>query len=92
MQPPPSIIYLASKSPRRRDLLKQIGVQYELLLMREVAPRVDIDESPLHNETPHAYVERIVNVKNDVALGVMRERKLTPRPLLTADTIGTFDG
>jgi len=92
MQPPPSIIYLASKSPRRRDLLKQIGVQYELLLMREVAPRVDIDESPLHNETPHAYVERIVNVKNDVALGVMRERKLTPRPLLTADTIVTFDG
>jgi septum formation protein len=92
MQPTPTIIYLASKSPRRRDLLKQIGVQYELLLMREVAPRVDIDEAPLHNETPHAYVERVVQIKNDIALRVMRERKLTPRPLLTADTIVTFDG
>jgi septum formation protein len=92
MQPPPSIIYLASKSPRRRDLLKQIGVQYELLLMRETAPRVDIDESPLYGETPHAYVERVVKLKNDIATGVMRERKLTPRPLLTADTIVTFDG
>lgn len=92
MQPTPTIIYLASKSPRRRDLLKQIGVQYELLLMREVAPRVDIDEAPLHNETPHAYVERVVQLKNDIALRVMRERKLTPRPLLTADTIVTFDG
>ena len=39
MQQPSNIIYLASKSPRRRELLKQIGVQYELLLMREVAPR-----------------------------------------------------
>ena len=92
MQPTPTIIYLASKSPRRRDLLKQIGVQYELLLMREVAPRVDIDEAPLQNETPHAYVERVVQLKNEIALRVMRERKLTPRPLLTADTIVTFDG
>ncbi len=92
MQPPPSIIYLASKSPRRRDLLKQIGVHYELLLMRETAPRIDIDESPLYGETPHAYVERVVKLKNEIAVRVMQDRKLTPRPLLTADTIVTFDG
>lgn len=87
-----NIIYLASKSPRRRELLKQIGVQYELLMMREVAPRADIDESPLLDETPHAYIERVVQLKADTALRVMRERKLTLRPILTADTTVTFDG
>ena len=92
MQPTPNIIYLASKSPRRRDLLKQIGVHYELLMMREAAPRIDIDESPLQGETPHVYVERVVKLKSDTALRVMRERKLPIRPVLTADTIVTFDG
>jgi septum formation protein len=86
------IIYLASKSPRRRELLKQIGVQYELLLMRETAPRVDIDESPRPEETPHAYVERVVRLKADVALRTMRDRKLPSRPILTADTTVTLDG
>jgi len=92
MQQPSNIIYLASKSPRRRELLKQIGVQYELLLMRELAPRVDVDESPLYGESPHAYVERVVKAKAQTALKVLRERKLTPRPILTADTTVTFDG
>jgi len=92
MQPLPTIIYLASKSPRRRELLKQIGVQYELLLMRDLAPRTDVDELPLYGETPHAYVERVVKLKNDIATRVMQERSLTPRPVLTADTIVTFDG
>jgi septum formation protein len=92
MQPTPNIIYLASKSPRRRELLKQIGVQYELLMMREVAPRIDVDETPLYGETPHAYVDRVVKLKSDTAIKVMRERKLHPRPILTADTIVTFDG
>jgi len=92
MQQPSNIIYLASKSPRRRELLKQIDVHYELLLMREVAPRVDIDESPQYGESPHAYVERVVKAKAQIALKVLRERKLTPRPILTADTTVTFDG
>jgi len=92
MQQPSNIIYLASKSPRRRELLKQIGVQYELLLMRELAPRVDVDESPLYGESPHAYVERVAKAKAHTALKVLRERKLTPRPILTADTTVTFDG
>ncbi len=91
MQPVPNIVYLASKSPRRRDLLKQIGVQYELLLIREAAPRVDVDEAPRQDETPHAYVERIVKLKTETALRVMRERKLTVRPILTADTTVSVD-
>lgn len=92
MQPPSNIIYLASKSPRRRELLKQIGVTYELLLMRELAPRIDVDESPRPNETPHAYVERVALLKAEASQRVMLERKLTPRPILTADTTVTFDG
>jgi septum formation protein len=87
-----NIIYLASKSPRRRELLKQIGVQYELLMMREHAPRIDVDESPLPHETPHVYVQRVVNLKMEAARRVMIERKLPMRPILTADTTVTFDG
>jgi septum formation protein len=92
MQQSPNSIYLASKSPRRRELLEQIGVQYELLLMRELAPRLDIDESPRQAETPHAYVERVVELKAGVAMMVMRERKWQPRPILTADTTVSLDG
>ena len=95
------IIYLASKSPRRRELLKQIGVQYELLMMRE-APHMqqgamredgraspvdlDVDESPREGELPRLYVERIVRLKADTAQRMMRSRKLSSRPILTADT------
>jgi len=92
MQPSSNIIYLASKSPRRRELLKQIGVHFELLMMRENAPRTDIDESPLPEETAHAYVQRIVKLKAETASRVMRQRRLPPRPVLTADTTVTLDG
>jgi septum formation protein len=86
MSAPSQIIYLASKSPRRRELLKQIGVHYELLMMRELAPRVDIDESPRANEDPRAYVERVVRLKADTARNMMVTRKLPSRLILTADT------
>ena len=88
------IIYLASKSPRRRELLKQIGVQFELLIMREVLRGVahedgaamDVDESPRDGEQPRHYVERIVRLKAETAQRIMRSRKLAVRPILTADT------
>ena len=92
MPQPTNIIYLASKSPRRRELLKQIGVHYELLMMRELSPRVDVDEVPLRDESAHAYVQRIVMLKAAVAAKVMRERRLPLRPILTADTTVTMDG
>ena len=92
MPQPTNIIYLASKSPRRRELLKQIGVHYELLMMREQLPRVDVDEVPLRDESAHAYVQRIVMLKAAVAAQVMRERRLPLRPILTADTTVTMDG
>jgi septum formation protein len=92
MQPVSNIIYLASKSPRRRELLKQIGVHYELLMMRENPPRIDVDESPLPNESAHVYVQRIVRVKADMAMAMARERRLPQRPILTADTTVTLEG
>jgi septum formation protein len=92
MPQPTNIIYLASKSPRRRELLNQIGVHFELLMMREQSPRTDIDETPMRDESAHAYVQRIVLLKAGVASKVMRERRLPPRPVLTADTTVTMDG
>lgn len=92
MQQATNIIYLASKSPRRRELLRQIGVQYELLMMREQSPRIDVDEAPLRDESAHAYVQRIVLLKAAMAMKVMRERRLPTRPILTADTTVTIDG
>ena len=92
MPQPTNIIYLASKSPRRRELLNQIGVHFELLIMREQAPRIDVDEVPLRDETAHAYVQRIVLLKAAAAVKVMRERRLPQRLILTADTTVTIDG
>ncbi len=92
MAQPTNIIYLASKSPRRRELLKQIGVHFELLMMREQSPRVDVDEVPLRDESAHAYVQRIVLLKAAMATKAMRERRLPLRPILTADTTVTIDG
>ena len=92
MVQPTNIIYLASKSPRRRELLKQIGIQFELLMMREQSPRIDVDEAPLRDESAHAYVQRIVLLKTAAAMRVMRERRLPPRLILTADTTVTIDG
>ena len=47
------ILYLASRSPRCRELLQQMGVDFEMLLMRETAPRgADVDETPFKSEPP----------------------------------------
>ena len=92
MPPPTNIIYLASKSPRRRELLKQIGVQYELLMMREQMSRTDVDEAPLPDEVATHYVERIVLLKAAMATKAVRERRLPPRLILTADTTVTING
>jgi septum formation protein len=91
MHAPSNIIYLASKSPRRRELLRQIGVNYELLLLREKSGRVDVDESPLSGEIPRDYVTRIARSKATAAGNAMRQRRLQERPILVADTTVTLD-
>ncbi len=80
-------IYLASRSPRRRELLKQIGVAYEMLLLREDPARgIDVDETPLPGEAPRDYVLRITQAKAEIGWQRLIQRKLPRMPVLAADT------
>ena len=86
-------IYLASRSPRRRELLSQIGVRYHLLLFRErVGEKPDVDESVLPGEAPAAYVERMARAKADTGWRRMLQRNLPPAPVLAADTTVALEG
>lgn len=86
-------IYLASKSPRRKELLRQIGVPFELLPLREFpVERRDVDESPLPGEVPVDYVKRIARMKAEAAARIMLSRRLPQRLVLAADTTVTLDG
>lgn len=86
-------IYLASQSPRRRELLKQIGVNFEMLLLRtDLMRNLDVDESPLSDETPEDYVRRVCQTKAESGFAALRLRNLPPFPVLTADTTVTLDG
>lgn len=86
-------IYLASRSPRRRELLKQIGIKFNPLLMRDALGRdVDVDEQPLGNETPTDYVCRVTRAKAEEGWKRIVQRRLPVYPVLAADTIVTVDG
>ena len=82
-------IILASGSPRRRELLQQVGLEFTVM-------SADIDESVLDNETPQAYIQRMVEQKAQAALAVLNADKTLVSGnepsscvlLLTADTIG----
>lgn len=80
-----NFIYLASQSPRRGQLLEQLGVRYELLL-----PEADEDaealEAVLENEAPASYVKRVTALKLDAAVARLERRKLPSAPVLCADT------
>lgn len=85
-------IYLCSQSPRRRELLKQIGVNYEMLLLRSDPRRnVSVDETPKENEAPVEYVQRICHAKAEAGWNAMLYRSLPPFPVLAADTTVTID-
>ena len=82
------MIYLASRSPRRRELLNQIGVRFEPLLFREGARAdADTDEAVQPGEKPDDYVRRIARMKADAAWKrVTMRRGLQRKPVLVADT------
>jgi septum formation protein len=84
---PKTQIYLASRSSRRRDLLKQIGVAFEVLILREHSPRgSDIDESRHPGESPDDYVQRVCRAKADSGWNRVEQRALRRFPVLGADT------
>jgi len=86
-------IYLASRSPRRQELLRQIGVGFDELRLREAPGRdPDIVEGPRDGESAPDYVKRIARTKANVGWERMTERGLPPRPVLGADTEVVLDG
>ena len=78
-------VYLASQSPRRRQLLEQLGVRYQLLLPDEGEDSEALEE--VHpGEAPAAYVQRVTGLKLDAALARLKRRKLPMAPVLCSDT------
>ncbi len=93
MSDPVRRIYLASRSPRRRELLKQLGVTFEVLLVREAERRgADVDETPQADERAEDYVQRLAQAKAQAGTLYMAQRKLPVYPVLGADTTVTLDG
>ena len=80
-----AFVYLASQSPRRRQLLDQLGVRHELLL---ASPDEDAEalEDHIPGEAPAVYCERVTQLKLDAAVARLKKRGLPPAPVLCADT------
>lgn len=78
-------IYLASQSPRRRQLLEQLGVSCQLLLP-DTGEDSEALETALPGEAPTAYVQRVTQLKLDAAVARLKRRGLPPAPVLCSDT------
>jgi septum formation protein len=76
-------VYLASGSPRRRELLQQIGVSFRVI-------GIELDETALAGEVSSVYVERLAAAK--AAAGWQQSRGLREAPVLAADTAVVLDG
>ena len=87
------LLYLASHSPRRRELLRQINVRFETLLLRSDRMRgSDVEEIPRAGEAPTDYVTRITLEKARMGAARARERGMAPGLVLAADTEVVIDG
>ena len=86
-------IYLASRSPRRRELLAQIGVRFQVLMFRDT-PETDpeLNEAVLAGETARAYVERVARAKAQAGWKRLEQRNLPRAAVLSADTTVAVDG
>lgn len=81
-------IYLASTSPRRHEVLNQMGIQHRVLI---VPPPPGEDEPRLAGESPRQYVMRTASEKSDRALAWIKHQSLPVLPVLTADTTVALD-
>lgn len=84
-------LYLASQSPRRRELLTQLGVQHQLLLADDDEDAEAL-EAVLPGETPDDYVQRVCMLKAEAAMRRRERRGLPPAPVLTSDTTVCLGG
>ena len=91
MNSSPAFIYLASQSPRRQELLNQIGIAFRLLT---AGPDEDAEslEALLPGEAPDRYVHRVVLAKLQAACARRLARGLEPATILTADTTVAIGG
>ncbi|HQS36710.1 MAG: septum formation inhibitor Maf [Methylotenera sp. 24-45-7] len=80
----PTTLYLASRSPRRVELLKQIGLAC-------ITHPADIDESQANGETPQAYVLRLAREKAQACLSMLSAAQ-AKHAILAADTTVELDG
>ncbi len=79
------MIYLASASPRRQELLRQLGLDFEAIPS-------NLDEVPQPGERPQDYVARVARDKARHVARRIREQGFTPHPVLGADTEVVRDG
>ena len=87
--PAHDFVYLASQSPRRRQLLEQIGVRHELLLADAAAEDAEALEAERRGELPLAYVQRVTLAKLDAARARLQRRGWhTAKLQLAAGKIG----
>lgn len=93
MSTSPRRLLLASQSPRRRELLRQIGVAFEVLPWR-APPRADpaLDETRQTGEVARDYVCRIARTKAEFGNRLLGLRRLPPAIVLAADTVVEVDG
>ena len=85
-------IYLASQSPRRRELLKQIGIAFDVLPLRAVAGRMDVIEIPRAGEAAADFAQRMASEKAACGWRAVDARRLLRFPVLGADTVVELDG
>lgn len=93
MSIPEERIYLASQSPRRRELLTQIGVRFEVLPFRSgLRADPEVDETPRTGEAAEDYVLRVARAKAEHGARLVALRHLPSRLVLAADTTLACDG
>jgi septum formation protein len=85
-------IYLASQSPRRRELLKQLGVSFDVLPLRAVAGRMDVVEIPRADESAPDFAQRMAIEKAACGWRAVDARHVLRFPVLGADTVVELDG
>ncbi len=88
---PEPFVYLASKSPRRQELLRQIGVRFELLVTDD-DPGDEALEAPLAGESPTGYVQRVTLAKAGAARERWVQRALPAAPIVVSDTTVAIGG
>lgn len=81
----PLRVYLASASPRRAELLRQVGVHFDVIVP-------DIDEDVRAGESARDYVLRLAGAKAQAAQAMVEKRGLAARPIVAADTSVVVDG